>query len=99
MNKAGFTLHSTIHNARQDINAVLHVHTAVGAGLSALKCGLLPISQEALICGNVSYHDYEGILVDEPMRKKIKNDLGPKNKIMILRNHGVAFCGETIEEG
>jgi len=32
------------------------------------------------------------------MRIKIKNDLGPKNKILILKNHGVAFCGNTIEE-
>lgn len=58
----------------------------------------MPISQEALICGNVSYHDYAGILVDEPMRKQIVNDLGMRNKILILRNHGVVFCGRNIEE-
>ena len=74
------------------------VHTGVAAGISTLKCGFLPISQEALLCGRVSYHDYEGILVDEPMRARIKQDLGPKNKIMILRNHGVVFCGNTVEE-
>lgn len=66
--------------------------------MSALKCGFLPISQEALICGNVSYHDYEGILIDDAVRQKINDDLGPENKIMILRNHGVVFCGNTIEE-
>ncbi|RNA37262.1 alpha-adducin-like isoform X1 [Brachionus plicatilis] len=98
LNKAGFTLHSTIHNARTDINAVIHVHTGLAASLSTLKCGLLPISQEALICGNVSYHDYEGILIDDAVRQNITNDLGPENKIMILRNHGVVFCGNTIEE-
>jgi len=98
LNKAGFTLHSTIHSARNDINAVLHLHTIEASALSILKCGLLPISQEALICGQVGYHDYEGILVDEPMKERIRNDLGPKNKIFILRNHGVAFCGQTLEE-
>lgn len=97
VNKAGFTLHSTIHNARNDVNAVIHLHTGVAAGLSALKFGFLPISQEALICGNVGYHDYAGILVDDKMRERIKNDLG-QNKILILRNHGVVFCGKTIEE-
>jgi adducin len=45
VNKAGFTLHSAIHDARNDINAILHVHTPQAAGISALKCGLLPISQ------------------------------------------------------
>lgn len=87
-----------MHNARKDINAVIHIHTGLAAGLSTLKCGFLPISQEALICGNVSYHDYEGILIDDVVRQKITNDLGPENKIMILRNHGVVFCGQTIEE-
>ena len=98
LNKAGFTLHSAIHSARNDINAVLHLHTIEASALSILKCGLLPISQEALICGQVGYHDYEGILVDEAMKERIRNDLGPKNKILILRNHGVAFCGLTLEE-
>ena len=73
------------------------MHTPVAAGLSALKCGLLPISQEAIICGRVAYHDYAGILVDEPMRKQIVKDLG-ESKIMILRNHGAAFCGSSVEE-
>jgi adducin len=53
LNKAGFTLHSTIHDARSDINAVLHIHTPKAAGISALKSGLLPISQESLLCGRV----------------------------------------------
>lgn len=49
------------------------VHTDAAAGISALKSGLLPISQEALICtaAGVGYHDYEGILIDEDMRKVI----------------------------
>jgi adducin len=80
------------------VNAVIHIHTGLAAGLSTLKCGFLPISQEALICGQVSYHDYGGILVDDDMKERIRKDLGPTNKIMILRNHGVAVCGRTIEE-
>ena len=91
VNKAGFVLHSTIHDARPDINAVLHVHTALAGAISTLACGLLPITQDALVCGHVSYHDFAGILVDEPMKERIRRDLGPKNKIMVLRNHG-AVC-------
>jgi adducin len=98
LNKAGFLLHSVIHTARPDVNAVIHIHTGLAAGLSTLKCGFLPISQEALIVGQVSYHDYGGILVDEDMKERIRNDLGPRNKVMILRNHGVVACGRTIEE-
>ena len=71
LNVAGFTLHSAIHDAREDINAVLHVHTAEAAGASALRCGFLPISQEAIICtaAGVGYHDYGGVLVDTDMRQ------------------------------
>ncbi len=71
LNFAGFTLHSAIHDAREDINAVLHVHTAEAAGASALQCGFLPISQEAIICtaAGVGYHDYGGVLVDTDMRQ------------------------------
>jgi adducin len=98
LNKAGFVLHSVIHKARPEVNAIIHIHTGLAAGLSVLKHGLLPISQEALICGNASYHDYGGILIDEGMKEKIRADLGPKNKILILRNHGVAVCGRTLEE-
>jgi len=98
VNRAGFTLHSTIHAARPDINFIIHTHTKTATAVSALKCGFLPISQEAMICANVSYHDYSGILIEEEMKKKIASDLGPVNKIMILRNHGVVVCGSTVEE-
>lgn len=99
VNYAGFTLHSAVHDAREDVNAVLHVHTAAAAGISALKSGLLPISQEAILCtaAGIGYHNYEGVLIDEEMRGVIAKDLG-ENRILMLRNHGVAICGKTIEE-
>jgi adducin len=98
VNKAGFVLHSAIHRGRSDINAIIHLHTGLAASLSILKCGLLPISQESAICGQVSYHDYEGILIDERVKEKLVNDLGKKNKILVLRNHGLVVCGSTLEE-
>lgn len=99
INRAGFVLHSAIHMARKDLNCIIHIHTNSGAAISALKFGLLPISQEALIRQTLlSYHDYEGILVDNNFIKKIQSDLGNKNKLMILHNHGLVSCGSTIEE-
>ena len=52
--------------------------------VSSMKCGLLPLSQEALICGEVSYHDYNGILVDVEEREKLQRNLGPNNKVSSL---------------
>ncbi|KAL8594119.1 hypothetical protein ACOMHN_000830 [Nucella lapillus] len=98
ISKAGFCLHSAIHQARPDIRCVIHLHTPAAVAVSATKQGFLPISQEALICGKVSYHEYRGILVDQEERDLLARNLGPFNKVMFLRNHGVAACGESIEE-
>ncbi|XP_038845531.1 alpha-adducin-like isoform X4 [Salvelinus namaycush] len=98
VNQAGFTLHSAIYAARPDIKCIVHVHTPAGAAVSAMKCGLLPISPEALTLGEVAYHDYHGILIDEEEKVLIQKNLGPTSKVLILRNHGLVSVGETVEE-
>lgn len=52
--------------------------------VSAMKCGLLPISPEALSLGEVAYHDYHGILVDDEEKILIQKNLGPKSKVPLL---------------
>ncbi|XP_028318138.1 alpha-adducin isoform X2 [Gouania willdenowi] len=98
VNQAGFTLHSAIYAARPDVKCIVHIHTAAGAAVSAMKCGLLPISPEVLSLGEVTYHDYHGILVDEEESVLIKKNIGPSSKVLILRNHGLLTVGETVEE-
>ncbi|XP_032772879.1 alpha-adducin isoform X3 [Rattus rattus] len=98
VNQAGFTLHSAIYAARPDAKCIVHIHTPAGAAVSAMKCGLLPISPEALSLGEVAYHDYHGILVDEEEKILIQKNLGPKSKVLILRNHGLVSVGESVEE-
>ncbi|XP_052227151.1 gamma-adducin-like isoform X4 [Dreissena polymorpha] len=98
INRAGFNLHSAIHQFRPDIKCIIHLHKPSVVAVSSMTCGFLPLSQEALICGDISYHDYNGILVDESEREKLQRNLGPINKVMILRNHGIVACGSTIEE-
>ncbi|XP_023555811.1 alpha-adducin isoform X6 [Octodon degus] len=98
VNQAGFTLHSAIYAARPDVKCIVHIHTPAGAAVSAMKCGLLPISPEALSLGEVAYHDYHGILVDEEEKVSIQKNLGPTSKVLILRNHGLVSVGESVEE-
>lgn len=95
---AGFMLHSAIHSARPDIKAIIHLHTPSIVAVSAMKCGVLPLSQEACLLGDVSYHDYKGILVNPEEKDSLAKDLGVHNKVMMLRNHGSVCCGETLEE-
>ncbi|KAM4709495.1 alpha-adducin isoform 3-T3 [Discoglossus pictus] len=98
VNKAGFTLHSAIYAARPDVKCIVHIHTPAGAAVSAMKCGLLPLSPESLSLGEVAYHDYHGILVNEEEKVLIQKNLGPRSKVLILRNHGLVTMGETVEE-
>lgn len=44
-----------------------------------MKCGFLPVSQEAVLVGNVSYHDFYGVLVDKAEREIIVKNLGNNN--------------------
>ena len=98
VNKAWFGLHSGIYKARPDIKCIIHIHTNTVTAISSMKCGLLPLSQEAILCGNISYHEYKGITSEDDIRRLLADDLGPINKVMFLRHHGVLACGETIEE-
>ncbi|PMS34987.1 ribulose-5-phosphate 4-epimerase/fuculose-1-phosphate aldolase [Trinickia symbiotica] len=98
VNAAGFTIHSAIHMAREDVGFVVHTHTAAGIGVSAQEHGLLPISQHALkFYGRLGYHDYEGIALDLGERARLVADLGP-HKAMIMRNHGLIAVGGSAAE-
>src|SRR5690242_6929991 len=97
-NPAGFTIHSAIHMAREDAQAVMHLHTPAGQAVSAHNDGLLPLTQTAmLIRCDVAFHDYEGVAVDLDERERLVADLGTKNA-MILRNHGTLAVGKNVGE-
>jgi len=99
VNQAGFVIHSCVHAARPEINCVIHTHTRAGVAVSAMKCGLLPISQHAmLVQGDMSYHDYEGVALDKHEQARMAADLGKTSKAMILRNHGLLALGETVRD-
>ena len=98
VNHAGFVIHSTIHEARHDVECVLHTHSRAGVAVSAQKDGLLPISQQSsLLLSSLAYHDYEGLAVHDDERDRLKADLGD-NKYMILRNHGLLTVGCSVPD-
>ncbi|XP_039860645.1 adducin 3 (gamma) a isoform X4 [Simochromis diagramma] len=95
---AGFSPHAAIYSMRPDIRCIIHVHTPATAAVSSMKCGILPISQEALILGDIAYYNYQGSLDEQDERIELQKALGPTTKVLVLRNHGVVALGETIEE-
>jgi ribulose-5-phosphate 4-epimerase/fuculose-1-phosphate aldolase len=98
INPAGFTIHSAIHAARHDAACVLHVHTVNGVAVSAQERGVLPLSQHAmLVLSSLSYHDYEGIALDDEEKPRLVRDLG-SNRFLMLRNHGLLTVGRTVAD-
>lgn len=98
VNPAGFTIHSAIHGARDDVQCVLHTHTLDGVAVSAQRNGVLPVSQQSIfVLRNLAYHDYEGVALREDEKARLVADLGNKSFLM-LRNHGLLTCGRTIPE-
>lgn len=97
-NKTGYVMHSAIYRAREDINTIFHIHTPYITAISALECGLMPISQWSLHFYNkISYHDYDSLLLDFNDIDRLTSDLGD-NYVMLLRNHGAVICGKTTQE-
>jgi ribulose-5-phosphate 4-epimerase/fuculose-1-phosphate aldolase len=98
INKSGYVIHGAIHKARADVNCVMHTHTRAGIAVSAMKCGLLSMSQTSIRFNNhIGYHAYEGPAVDLEERIRLVNDLGPHDA-MILKNHGLLTCGASIQQ-
>ncbi|MGH6673189.1 MAG: class II aldolase/adducin family protein [Xanthobacteraceae bacterium] len=98
INVSGYVIHGAIHKARPDVACVLHTHTRAGMAVSAMTCGLLPLSQTSIrFVGHIGYHDYEGPAIDLEERERLVRDLGPHDA-MVMRNHGLLTCGATIQQ-
>jgi ribulose-5-phosphate 4-epimerase/fuculose-1-phosphate aldolase len=97
VNKAGYVIHSAVHRARHDIDCVIHTHTWAGMAISALECGLLPITQTAMRFLKIGYHDYQGVVLDAREQESLLRDMGT-SEACILRNHGVLVVGKSVGE-
>jgi ribulose-5-phosphate 4-epimerase/fuculose-1-phosphate aldolase len=98
INPAGYVIHSAVHEARHDVQCVIHTHSRAGMAVSAMRCGLLPLAQTSMRFYNcTSYHAFEGPALNLDERRRLVSDLG-RNDTLILRNHGLLVCGRTIPD-
>ncbi len=97
INKAGYVIHSAVHEARPEVACVIHTHSWASMAVSALECGLLPITQTGMRFLKIAYHDYCGVVLNTDEQESLVRDLGT-GEAMILRNHGALTVGRTIGE-
>ena len=98
INVTGFVIHGAVHRARPDVLCVMHSHSQGGIAVSALKEGLVPMQIDGMAFFNrVAYHEFEGQSDDSDECERIAASLADK-PVMILRNHGLLTCGETVGE-
>lgn len=98
INPAGFVIHSAVHAARDDAQAVMHAHSLNGVAVSAQKGGVLPISQQSIfVLSSLGYHDYEGVALRDEEKPRLVRDLG-SHTFLMLRNHGLLTAATTIPD-
>ena len=97
INKAGYVIHSAVHAARHEVDCVIHTHSWASMAVSALECGLLPLTQTAMRFLKIGYHDYQGVVLDAAEQASLLQDLG-QGEALILRNHGALVVGRTVGE-
>ena len=101
INRAGYVLHSAIHEANPDIIASCHAHTVHGAAWSAMGRPIPPNTQDACMffgdhavldddAGKVPVGDKSGLPIAEIFRT---------NKAVIHKNHGLLTASRhSIDE-
>ena len=97
INRAGYVIHSAIHEARPELACVIHTHSWASMAVSALACGMLPITQTAMRFLKIGYHDYQGVVLDDAEKASLVQNLG-QGEALILRNHGALVVGRSIGE-
>lgn len=87
-----------MHASRPDIRCAIYIGCNPVVAVSSLKAGLLPLTNDAAVLGEVALHTYTGALNEPEEKEKLIRSLGPISKVLLLTNHGALCCGETIEE-
>jgi L-fuculose-phosphate aldolase len=92
-------IHSEIFKVRPDVNSVIHTHPTYAVALTATGKQVRPVSQPgvAFADGVPYYTDTIDLIRTKDMGAGVARALG-KCKAVLMRNHGVAVVGTSVEE-
>ncbi|KAI6081278.1 putative aldolase [Hypoxylon rubiginosum] len=100
VSKAGFIIHSVLHQMRPDINVAVHLHSPYGRAWSAFGRPIEMLVQDSCyFYDDLSvYEGFGGTVLAKEEGMNLARALGPKNRNIILQNHGIMSCGATVGE-
>ncbi|MBI5909612.1 MAG: class II aldolase/adducin family protein [Betaproteobacteria bacterium] len=92
-------IHSEIFKARPDVTSVIHSHPTYAVALSATGKSMRPISQPSVAFsdGLPYFNDTINLIRTKNLGAGVARALG-SCKAVLMRNHGVALAGATLEE-
>jgi ribulose-5-phosphate 4-epimerase/fuculose-1-phosphate aldolase len=100
INKAGFYIHMFLHNSIAKPGAILHTHSTNGIAISCLKDGFNEkLNQSSMrFYKRIEYFDYDGMVMNSKIAKKLCSKVKKNTRVIILKNHGIIVIAKDIEE-
>lgn len=92
-------LHLAIYSARPDIQAIIHTHSVFASACAVAHKGIPPIIEDLvqLSGGSVDVAAY-ALPGTDALAQNVVAALGKKNAVL-MANHGVVGCGQSLAEG
>lgn len=98
INPVGFRLHSAVHRARPEVNAMCHAHSLHGKAWSSLGRPLDPITQDsAVFFEQQAIITHPRVALDDAGGDEFAEAFGDK-RVGIHVGHGLFTTGETVDE-
>ena len=99
--RSAFCIHAPIHRLVPQHACVLHTHMPFASALARLDDPRIEAIGQTEIgfLDIVTYdRDYTGLALDPAEGERLASVIGSDKKILIMANHGVLACGESVAE-
>ena len=99
--QSAFCIHAPIHRLIPSAACVLHTHMPFASALARLDDPRIEAIGQTEIgfLDCIAYdEEYTGLALDPSEGERLAAVLGPKNKVLLMSNHGVLVVGETVAE-
>jgi len=92
-------IHTCIHAAHKDALAVAHLHAPFSTLFAIAEREFRPVTiNGAMFAQGLGWYDYLGLVTTLEEGRRMASALGPGQRGVLMRGHGSAVVGRTVEE-